>query len=300
MGKRLPIAHRPSARKPQRSHAVVKLGGVPYTPAKQLMPTAKRNEGRVGNQTQGQSTAPANSLVGLLALPTLELAEKLRELGFLKDIKRCPTCARQLSNMKLVRNRVYYRCSHCRGDSGYVAATRGSILAKGLRLNLQQMAALIACFSEGVSPMQASQLCGVTRETTSDWYQDFRQCLVKRMKQMQESFGKQGGRGIITEADEASIASGPIGAQTKTVPPKFSYTRIIAMLVRGSRNLIIEELPVKQQRYRLKGQQKTMSVVNMFHKQACRVVVDPAPSPTRPLRWVLDEPGTLDSLHVDE
>ena len=48
----------------------------------------------------------------------------------------------------------------------------------------------------------------------------------------------------MTEADEASVSSGPVPTPANRTP-RFSYTRIIALLVRGSRNLIIEKLPVK-------------------------------------------------------
>ena len=54
------------------------------------------------------------------------------------------------------------------------------------------------------------------------------------------------------------MASGP-HPTPKSKTPRFSYIRIIALLVRGSRKLVIEQLPTKEQTYRLKGKRKTMS-----------------------------------------
>ena len=77
----------------------------------------------------------------------LSLGVKLRSLGFLKPWKLCPTCGTKLSGMKVIDSRLYYKCSCCRGNSGYISALRGSVLEKGLRLSLHQLTALIACFS---------------------------------------------------------------------------------------------------------------------------------------------------------
>ena len=48
------------------------------------------------------------------------------------------------------------------------------------------------------------------------------------------------------------------------------------------------------------GKQKVMSVVDILHKQACRVVVDPAPEPDTPVAIFLDELRAIDCLHFDE
>ena len=48
------------------------------------------------------------------------------------------------------------------------------------------------------------------------------------------------------------------------------------------------------------GKQKVMSVVDILHKQACRVVVDPTPEPETPVANFLDELRAIDSLHFDE
>ena len=48
------------------------------------------------------------------------------------------------------------------------------------------------------------------------------------------------------------------------------------------------------------GKQKVMSVVDILHKQACRVVVDPAHKPETPVATCLDELRAIDSLHYDE
>ena len=101
------------------------------------------------------------------------------------------------------------------------------------------------------------------------------------MTQIQESMKKQRGVGIVTEADEASVSSGPVPTPANRTP-RFSYTRIIALLVRGSRNLIIEKLPVKIQRHRLKGYQKTMSGGTITFKE--KKSVPPGPPPLCKLR----------------
>ena len=43
-----------------------------------------------------------------------------------------------------------------------------------------------------------------------------------------------------------------------------------------------------------------MSVVDILHKQACRVVVDPTPEPETPVAEFLGELRAIDSLHFDE
>ena len=76
---------------------------------------------------------------------------------------------------------------------------------------------------------------------------------------------KQDGKHIVCEADEASIASGALKTP-KGKTPRFSYTRIIALLERVSRKLIIEKLPERVQSYRLKGKQETMSGGTIYFK----------------------------------
>ena len=107
----------------------------------------------------------------------------------------------------------------------------------------------------------------------------FRSCIVKRMEQLQESFGKIGGKGIISEADEASISSGPVSTPSQSLL-RFSYTRIIALLVRGSRQLIIQKLPETIQKYRLKGKQKIMSGGTIYFNK--KKYVPPGPPRTTP------------------
>lgn len=258
MAKRLPHAKRPRAMKPMRSASVTKAGGVPYTPVKQQRPSVLRNQNRSNQQTQGQSTPHDNSLVALLSLSLLALGKKLRTLGFLKEWKHCPRCGGRLSELRQRSKRLYYYCTACAGKSSYISCLHGSILAKGLRLSLRQLTSLLVCFSENIAPMQSAQLCGVSRKEVCRWFARFRCCIVRRMMQIQKSMKKQGGVGIISEADEASISSGPVPTPANKTP-RFSFLRIIALLVRGSRNLIIEKLPMIIQKYRLKGNQKTMS-----------------------------------------
>ena len=253
-----------------RSAAVTKQGGSPYTPASQQGAKIERNMGR-NTRKAGRCEAPANSLVSLLSLSTVALAQRLIDLGFFKPIKRCPNCGCCLGDLQegvsRHEGRLYYKCSKCRGDSAYVPFGRGSIFEAAKRMSLRQVATLAVCFSEGVGPQQAAQLSGVARRSVSPWYGELRKCVVKRMLQMQKEFGKQGGRGVVAEADEASVASGPVsGACPTTGLPRFSYTRIIGLLVRGSRNLIIEPLPVRVQRYYYKkGEKKTMSGGVVYH-----------------------------------
>lgn len=268
-------AHGPRGRKPIRSDRVTKQGGIPYTPVAQQNSRLQRNACRA-TQTPGQSTPPANSLVALLQLSLLALGAKLIELGFLKNWRTCPKCRKPLSSMQVLNSRLVYRCSKCRGNAGYISALRGSVLAKGLRLSLHQLCALLVCFSECVSATQATQLCGVSRCRVSEWYSTFRARVVKRMLQLQAGFGKQGGPGVVSEADEAAVASGPLRTPKNQVP-RFSYTRIIALLVRGGRQLIIEKLPEVPQRYRLKGKQKTMSGGTVYFKK--NRFQPPAPPP---------------------
>ena len=157
--------------------------------------------------------------------------------------------------------------------------------AKGLRVSLRQLTTLIVCFSESIPPLAAAQLAGVSRQTAGVWYKKIRSSVVKRTVQLQKSFGKQGGKNIISEADEGSVASGPIPS-TPGRQPRFSYTRIIALLVRGSRKLIIEMLPEVLQTYRLTGTQKTMSGGTICFKGKKWVPPGP-PSLSRLLVWSL-------------
>ena len=150
--------------KPMRSASVTKAGGVPYTPVKQQRPSVLHNQNRMNQQTQGQSTPHANSLVALLSLSLIALGEKLRTLGFLKKWKHCPRCGGQLSELRQRSDRLYYYCKACAGKSSYISCLHGSILAKGLRLSLQQLTSLLVCFSENITPMQSAQLCGVSRK----------------------------------------------------------------------------------------------------------------------------------------
>ena len=108
MAKRLPSAKRPRALKPMRSASVTKAGGVPYTPVKQQRPSVLRNQNRMGQQTQGQSTPHANSLVALLSLSLLLLGEKLRTLDFLKKWIHCPRCGGKLSELRQRGDRLLH------------------------------------------------------------------------------------------------------------------------------------------------------------------------------------------------
>ncbi|CAK0905534.1 unnamed protein product, partial [Prorocentrum cordatum] len=246
MGKRLPICHSPRARKPLRSSAVLKRpAGIPYTPKAQMNPVIKRNQKRRGHRHQGKSKAHPNSLVNLLSMDAIELAKKLQNLGFMKKWER--------------DGKLNYRCPKCRGSSGYVSAWKGSMWECGSGISLRQIVGLIVCFSEGIAATPASQLCGVGEKSDFRWYGKFRACIVAKMEKLQKSFGKQGGKGIVVEVDEASVASGSAGPPPKKGAPAFSHTRIIALLVRGPRNIVIEQLPIRKQRYRIKGSQKTMS-----------------------------------------
>ena len=256
-GKRRPICRTPRARKPQRSVAVLKRSsGAPYTPSSQINIIAKRNESRSGVKHQGTSHIHKNSLVSLLSLDDMSLAKKMQQLGSLKNITECPKCGETLSALQEHHGRLCYRCPSCRGNSGYVSVMAGSIWERSggghINLTLQQVVGLVVCFSEGIAATPTAQLRGVQVNTTSGWFKVFREIVAERMVEMQKGFGKQVGKDVIVEADEASVSSGcidpPVAAGSA---PNFSYTRIIALLVRGSRKIIIEKLPERKQQYRL-------------------------------------------------
>ena len=212
MGKRLPHAKRPRALKPRRSSVVIKQGGTPYTPKHQYVAVPGRNERRV--RGKGRSEAHENSLVAMLTLSPVGLANRLRALGFLKHWTTCPKCGSPLVDVVDHRGRVYCQCQRCPGNGARVSCLRGSCLDKCRRLSLAQVAALLVCFSEGVLPVQAASLCGVSRPRVSEWFSLLRRCLGRKMSCMQKEFGKQGGSGLVSEADEASISSGPIPTPT--------------------------------------------------------------------------------------
>eukprot|EP00959_Pyramimonas_sp_CCMP1952_P165438 3458698-Pyramimonas_sp.AAC.1 len=79
-----------------------------------------------------------------------------------------------------------------------------------IKISLKQVVGLVVCFSECISATPTAQLCGVQLNTASRWFKVFREIVAKRMVEMQKGFGKQGGKDIIVEVDEASVSSGCI------------------------------------------------------------------------------------------
>ena len=276
--------HRPRGRgqNVRRSAAVAKDGGVPYTPKSQMQLPVPRNASRVGTSNTGSNVPHQNNLVALLTLTTVSLAERLVALGFLRPMQKCPRCGGALGPLKSLSNLRYpmYRCSSCRGNSAYVSCLHGSPLQAAKHLSLFQLAALLICFSESVAVIQAAAICGISYVSTCKWYSMFRDILSGHMVKLQKRFGKQGDVGVIAEADEACVSKDPVverkSSKKRKLPkgttlrkdgkPKYMYVRIIALLVRGSRNLIIELLPIKYQNYRRSGRQKTMSGGTVYYK----------------------------------
>ena len=62
---------------------------------------------------------------------------------------------------------------------------------------------------------------------------EFHNCIFKHVVELQKRSSERSRRYIVAEADEASVASCQV-KKPATKIPRYSYTRIIAMLVRGT------------------------------------------------------------------